>query len=79
MDCAFTFALVDEPDDGLSSLLHHERRAWGNAIISNECGRTLARVYLLSEFLDFNLIVINGNAGRCIGIGSESTLAGEYI
>jgi hypothetical protein len=51
--------VIDKANDGLSSSLHHEGRAWNTAIVSNKAS-LCAWVDFDVNRLDLNLVVVNG-------------------
>lgn len=59
--------IVREPDDSFASLLHNKRRTWRDSVVAKERCITLVGVDTLCQWLNVDLIVVNGLVRDWVG------------
>jgi hypothetical protein len=72
-------SVIDESDDGFSAPFHSEGRAGRYPIITNQFGGLEARIDLLGEWLDLNLVIIDIGIRRLIVIMAIACQRGWVI
>jgi hypothetical protein len=65
VDGICSIRVIDESNDSLSALVHHERRTGGHPIVANESSLAQIGIYLCLEGLDVDFVVVDlGSVGK---------------